>query len=338
MMASRAAVRGVPAGPCPAARDEGTGLPERRVSGGGGLWAITAYFNPAGFRRRLANYRLFRKHLAVPLVAVELAYGPDFELSSEDADILIRLRGRDVMWQKERLLNIAIESLPSSCTTVAWLDCDLIFADEGWAERTRAALERFALVQPFTCVHRMPQAWRPGDQVAGADPLSSIRHLLSAGMSVDECVHMDGEAARCARGMAWAARRGLLERYRLFDQGVLGGGDALFFRAAFGYLDEAERRLCMRGRWAESYRSWAAPFHDAVRGSVGDIPGDVFHLWHGEITARRYGERFRDFEAFGFDPAVDIAYDRCGAWRWASDKPEMHDFARRYFDSRREDG
>jgi hypothetical protein len=37
------------------------------------LWAIAAYFNPARYARRLANYRVFREHLAVPLVAVELA-------------------------------------------------------------------------------------------------------------------------------------------------------------------------------------------------------------------------------------------------------------------------
>ena len=66
----------------------------------GGLWAITSYFNPIGYRRRPANYRLFRERLNVPLVTVELAYGPDFELTQSDADILVQLRGEDVLWQK----------------------------------------------------------------------------------------------------------------------------------------------------------------------------------------------------------------------------------------------
>ncbi len=30
------------------------------------LWAITCYFNPIGYRRKLANYRLFRHRLSVP--------------------------------------------------------------------------------------------------------------------------------------------------------------------------------------------------------------------------------------------------------------------------------
>src|SRR5262249_46941224 len=90
------------------------------------LWAISSYFNPAGFRRKLANYRLFRERLIVPLVTVELAYGPNFQLTEGDADVLVQIRGRDVMWQKERLLNLALQALPGECKNVVALDCDII--------------------------------------------------------------------------------------------------------------------------------------------------------------------------------------------------------------------
>jgi hypothetical protein len=52
-----------------------------------------------GYRRRSANFRVFRERLGVPLLAVELAYGERFELGEGDAEILVRLRGRDVLWQ-----------------------------------------------------------------------------------------------------------------------------------------------------------------------------------------------------------------------------------------------
>jgi hypothetical protein len=74
----------------------------------GPLWAVTSYFNPAGFRRRRENYRVFRDRLAVPLAAVELSFNGHFELAPQDAEILIQIPGRDVMWQKERLLNVAV--------------------------------------------------------------------------------------------------------------------------------------------------------------------------------------------------------------------------------------
>jgi hypothetical protein len=55
-----------------------------------GMWAITSYFNPIGYRRRLENYRSFREHLNIPLLTVELGYGPEFELDESHAEILIR--------------------------------------------------------------------------------------------------------------------------------------------------------------------------------------------------------------------------------------------------------
>ena len=95
------------------------------------MWAITSYFNPVGFKRRLSNYRVFRANLAVPLVTVELSFDGRFELTDDDADILIQLSGGAVLWQKERLLNIAIQSVPKNAKNIAWLDCDVIFRAAG---------------------------------------------------------------------------------------------------------------------------------------------------------------------------------------------------------------
>ena len=112
------------------------------------LWAITSFFNPLGYRRRRENYQVFRRHLNLPLVAVELAYR-EFELQATDAEILVQLRGRDVMWQKERLLNVALQHLPPECTAVAWLDADVILDHPNWPAETCQILDRYPLVQLF---------------------------------------------------------------------------------------------------------------------------------------------------------------------------------------------
>lgn len=54
------------------------------------------------------------------------------------------------MWQKERLLNIALAALPGECDSVAWLDCDVIFDSNDWPERARQALKSFAIVQLYS--------------------------------------------------------------------------------------------------------------------------------------------------------------------------------------------
>jgi hypothetical protein len=178
------------------------------------LWAITSYFNPKCYRRRLANFRIFRAHLNVPLVAVELAYDSDFELQVQDADILIRLRGGAVLWQKERLLNLALQSLPKHCRKVAWLDSDILFETGDWSEQANRLLERFTMVQLFTRVFYLSPNWTPlgpqGD-VEFTRPSAAIS--IASGMSAAACLahSANGRKGTSAPGLAWAARRGLVD-------------------------------------------------------------------------------------------------------------------------------
>ena len=44
------------------------------------LWAVTCHFNPCGYHRRIANYRVFRDRLQIPLLTVELSFTGTFEL------------------------------------------------------------------------------------------------------------------------------------------------------------------------------------------------------------------------------------------------------------------
>src|SRR5712671_6815526 len=121
------------------------------------LWAITSYFNPASYRRRLANFNTFRQHLPIPLVAVELAYDADFELQEADAEILIQLRGGALLWQKECLLNVALQALPAACRKVAWLDCDVVFGKPGWCEAASSLLDRVPIIQLVREAHYPPR-------------------------------------------------------------------------------------------------------------------------------------------------------------------------------------
>jgi hypothetical protein len=93
----------------------------------------------------------------------------------------------------------------------------------------------------------------------------------------------------------------------------------------------------MNARQTEHYLAWARPYFDTVRSRVGYIPGRAFHLWHGEVRDRQYGERDRAFQEFGFDPYTDIALDDSGSWRWNTSKASMHAYVRHYFESRKED-
>jgi hypothetical protein len=165
--------------------------------------------------------------------------------------------------------------------------------------------------------------------------------VLAGGSSITDAMrreHAPTQRTGPFCGFAWAAHRSVLERHALYDAGVLGGGDFAMVCAAFGDFRLVEEHHCMNCRQKAYYRAWALPFFGAVGGRIGFVEGDLFHLWHGELTERQWGVRHKLFQQFDFDPFTDIALDRNGCWRWNSPKPAMHDYVRQYFGSRNEDG
>mmetsp|Transcript_38552 Transcript_38552/g.95496 ORF Transcript_38552/g.95496 Transcript_38552/m.95496 type:complete len:451 (-) Transcript_38552:707-2059(-) len=198
------------------------------------IMAITTFFNPGRHLNKVANFRAFRQHLmdqGLLLVTVELIFRDaegeidadgrliDFQLTAEDSDILIKrstARG-NTLWQKERLMNIALAALPKECTKVVWLDSDLYFVNRNWVPRTAEILDKFPVVQPFAWL-----TYLPSDE----DPLSYIPRLgdLPLGMGVGKIYHSAGLAMRHFQpyvfkssfilghpGFAWAMRRNTLE-------------------------------------------------------------------------------------------------------------------------------
>jgi hypothetical protein len=96
------------------------------------LFVITTYFNPCRYETRRRNYDIFMAGLSkagVPCITVECAFGnAPFELPPSLN--VIQMRANTLLWQKERLLNLAASWLPRSCKYVAWLDCDITFMNK----------------------------------------------------------------------------------------------------------------------------------------------------------------------------------------------------------------
>ena len=303
------------------------------------LWAITCFFNPAGYRRRVQNYRWFREKLSVPLITVELSFNGQFTLGPADADILVQLTQGDIMFQKERLLNIALKRVPIDCSAIAWLDCDVVFASRDWPEQTLKALERFAIVQLFSERFDLPPDIGPQaipEWNAPCDRPSLMAMIASEGLRASD-FHQEHFPRYSAWGLAWAAPRELLAKHGLYDACVLTNGDGAIFGAGFGVEESRFLRWRMNDASLRHYLEWAKPFSADVGGKIGYIEGGLFHFWHGGLAERRYGKCLLELQELGFDPFTDIAATEEGTWRWASEKPELHAHVKEYFWSRKED-
>jgi hypothetical protein len=315
-----------------------------------GLWAVTSYFNPMGYRTRRANYEIFWQNLKVPLLTVEQGHEGRFELDRKDATILLQIPSRDVMWQKERLLNLAVEALPPECDTVVWLDSDILFDRGDWPQRAVEALGHAVMVQLFSRTHYLPREVdfsRPLAEQSYLQRRSTASGLVGGGLAQNTLttslatLKAHGMALDYSNGHAWAMRRELLQRAGFYEAMVVGGGDYVFLQAAIGQFEavrDGHGWTSPDSRQYRHFRRWAERFHDIVQGRIGLVPGDIFNLWHGELLDRQYMPRHKILTAHDFDPDRDIAIDENGCLRWSSDKPALHEAVREYFRVRQEDG
>lgn len=294
------------------------------------LVAITSYFNPAGYDRLRNNYFRFRRALerqGAELWTAELAFD-DMPFAIADAQLQVRGNHRHVMWQKERLLNLLIQRLPSDVDAVAWIDSDILFRNPRWPQATCRALQRWSVVQPFQWVRYIGPDGVPGPQRTSHGFAYATRYR-----SVPP-----GEVPNC--GLAWAARADWLRQFGLLDVSVVGGGDMLMLRAFHRPSPPIARY--MNDEWATPFRAWKDAVAVAVGGGLGFVPGRIQHLYHGSLKKRLYRERFRFLTDHRFDPQTDLELDPQGLWQWTESavdrKPEMVRLVRDYFRMRDEDG
>jgi hypothetical protein len=224
------------------------------------------------------------------------------------------------MWQKERLLNLAIQSLPPEVDKVAWIDADIVFENPSWFSQTEAKLDDYPVVQPFQVAHSL--------DAEGNIELTRLGWVKALG-------HPLSRLAR-HRGCAWAARRELLEN-GLFDRAILGSGDALML-LPWCQVWHPQTLALFPSKFLKCFYEWARPQSLAVRGNLGYVSGEVYQLFHGSRENRRYNRRHSILREHDFDPLEDIILDSSGVWKWATDKPRLHADVRRYFYERGEDG
>jgi hypothetical protein len=307
------------------------------------FWAITAFFNPMGWQSRLANYRTFREHLSIPLVAVELGYNGQFQLTPADADILIQIPGHDVMWQKERLLNIALDAVPPEIERIACLDSDVVFDRADVWLAADHTLDHCPIAQLFSHVEYLPlhdsrDRNRIRQTITPAPGFSWLRELGYSPLELCKPTWANSDDyPPVTYGLGWAFRRGLFADLGLYDPWIVGGGTRVHFYAAHGLLKEAADAFQFRPAMSDHFNDWAEDFHAAVDGNWGYVPGSVMHLWHGTPARRKHRQRYTEFAQFDFDPTLDLTIDDDGAWRWNRDNRPMHRYLREYIAGRRED-
>lgn len=281
------------------------------------LGIIAVHFDPCGYRRPVDNLAAFVNALSQNSRSINCFVHAKFTDERTVADLIpgvhVQAGPQNFLWQKERLVNLAIECLPPEYDAVAWIDGDLLFQNPDWYTTACDMLEHTPVLQLFETITYLGPDGKKESIAYGA---------VAAG---------DRMTFR-APGGAIACRRELLE-HGLYDRNVMGGGDQVFLGAVRGTHYQFWKRC--NPAWGDSVRAWCERFgtHE-----VGFVPGNVRHLWHGARKNRALQSRHAVLSELAYDPETDVRVGENGLLEWASDKPALHQAVRDHFTNRNEDG
>lgn len=121
------------------------------------FYCITPYFNPQRYQSRKRLYHQFKRSMerqGVKVITVEVALcDRNFEVENNNDPLWIGLRSDHEIWNKEAAINYVLRRfLPSydpRFEYFAWVDGDIEFVTQNWAEETWHALQRYLIVQLF---------------------------------------------------------------------------------------------------------------------------------------------------------------------------------------------
>jgi hypothetical protein len=301
------------------------------------LCVITTYFNPCHYESRRRNYDLFVAGIraaGVPLITVECAFGDQpFELPAGPE--VIRVRARSLLWQKERLLNLAASWLPASCKYVAWLDCDILFRNADWSGELVDVLEQYKVAQVFESCVRLEQG---NVRLAAPDRAFSFASVMAKSPESMDEQRYDRHGHT---GYGWAMRREIFDMVGLYEAAVSGSADHFMAHAIFNKYNFCITNALKQNHAQISHlKAWGRRFYSMVEGSLGCVSGEIEHLWHGDATDRRYFLRMHEITDLGFNPWTDIVTPAGAPLEWSPsmDKPGLEKYFATYFASRREDG
>lgn len=293
------------------------------------LYVIAVVSNPARFASRYRLFEAFRKQVdgKANLFTVELALGDrPFECNAD-----LELRSFDELWHKENMINLAIQRLPSDWEYVAWVDADIAFCRDDWAEEIVHQLQHHHVIQLFQ------NAIDLGPHGEVIQVHNGFVWSWATGQPPSRSANGGYNYGNWHPGYAWAARREAIEALGgLFDLGILGAGDHHMAHALLGKVHERVPPFLSDG-YVEALEAWQQRANVHIRQDLGFMPGTIHHAWHGPKRKRFYGERWEILRKHGYDPRHHIKRDSQGLLAFTHAGEVMRNDIRQYFKARDED-
>jgi hypothetical protein len=294
------------------------------------LDVVAVISNPARFKRRYQLFNEFCERMRhtpnVRLTTVELQQ----RARNFVTDANIKLRTKHELWHKENLINVAIQSLPRDWEYVAWIDADIEFHNDNWAQETLEQLQTYSVVQLFS------HAIELGPNKETLQVHSGFIYLYINEVPMNN-YNKHKNYKNGHTGYGWACRKSAYNHMGgLMDFPILGSADA---HMALCFIGDGEKTI--NQNLNRNYKEMVRIFQDRcerhIKRNVGYVKGTISHHYHQCKKFRMYHGRWKILLNNDFDPLRDIKKDHNDLWQLEDTKPRLRDDIRKYFRQRNED-
>ena len=310
------------------------------------LYFITCVFNPLGSKLRVKLYDKFVDHITQEVTGSKLVVVKcdliDTELPLEPKVLnelipercwQIDVSTHSLLWNKENLLNIAIEFALSrdDCSAICWIDADITFLSPKVVCRSiLSTLGHTPVIQPFQVAVDSGEEDGSVNKVQYSAAFSE-RLLPSKDKIISAFETLEHS------GYAWAAIASFLKTTNgLVETCVVGSGDRQMLLLMEGKAGCILNPLYSRN-FRDVIREWGEKAVIVTKGKVGYAPLLIQHGFHGKKSDRGYTTRYAILQKHCFQPDLHLTKNANGVLEWSETAPEelMRD-VRHYFESRKE--
>jgi len=276
---------------------------------------VTFHFNLTQSKNMTRTYKIWiesLKNLAPYIKCYEIVYD-NREPEIEGSIVIPACSEKNCMWQKESILNMAIEKADPSKKYFAWIDHDECFRSPTWLDETITMIKN-----GIDFVHLFRKNYYLDKTFSVLNHVHSRAYIYKTGSSDNE---RETHNTAGAPGLGWAATLKTLKEITPLPNTLVGSGDE--------FLAEGVMRST---NWDGSFTQLGISLaeHEAhiqniayakqIQKQVGEwvnmamnkyfnsayCDTETYHLYHGHLHKRQYDTRYNIFERGNITPEKDI--------------------------------
>ena len=300
---------------------------------------IMYYWNHFKRDSLLRNFFICHNNLSkfnTDIIPIEISTNGTFDLHFPGT---IKLQTDQLLWQKERVINFAVQKLPQSIKYVAFIDGDILFPDENWVFKAKDKLNSTndLMLQLFSTVYYLPRNHCKYNGYYSYFNYSVGKNIFdSNGIENYKKDFLSDSFYYANPGMAWMCKKETILKNPLYDKCIIGGGDTINLINWLGIKNSDNIPFVKKNKKKNQIFVDELKIMKDILLNIDCLDSPIFHLNHGNKINRQYKTRLDILEKYNFSPITDLTIEQ-GLYRYTGSNSEILNDIKEYFRQRNED-